>query len=173
MYATSDLACVIDRVERLGAELLLHAIGSPQTQPLRMMFEVCRLADWLRSPVEQVLRRAGVDRSSLRAFPIMLGTAREKALTLRLLALPTVVDTALAKALYLHVRAGGGPQRALRALPDPRYRRADAIESARARRPDHPRARTRAGPARDRRAGSDVAMLERPRPRYFPHMSPW
>ena len=31
-YATSDLACVIDRVERLGADLILYVVGAPQQQ---------------------------------------------------------------------------------------------------------------------------------------------
>ena len=31
-YATSDLACVLDRVERLGADLLLYVVGAPQAQ---------------------------------------------------------------------------------------------------------------------------------------------
>ena len=201
MYATSDLACVIDRVERLGADLLLYVVGSPQAQHLKMVFETCRLAGWLRPPVEavhvgfgsvlgedrkmlrsrsgdsvklvalldeaveradaaiaeknpgldpetrasvaravgigaakyadlstdrikdyvfdfdrmlafegntgpycqyaharvhQVLRRASVDRASLRTLPITLGTAQEKTLALRLLALPTAIDAALA-----------------------------------------------------------------------------
>ncbi|NBU95977.1 MAG: arginine--tRNA ligase, partial [Actinobacteria bacterium] len=31
-YATSDLTCVIDRVERLDADLLLYVVGAPQAQ---------------------------------------------------------------------------------------------------------------------------------------------
>jgi arginyl-tRNA synthetase len=54
MYATSDLACVLDRVERLGADLLLYVIGAPQSQHLQMVFEVARMAGWLRPPVEAV-----------------------------------------------------------------------------------------------------------------------
>ena len=41
-YATSDLACVIDRVERLDADLMLYVIGAPQPQHLQMVFAVCR-----------------------------------------------------------------------------------------------------------------------------------
>ncbi len=54
MYATSDLACVLDRVERLGADLLLYVIGAPQAQHLQMVFEVSRMAGWLQPPVEAV-----------------------------------------------------------------------------------------------------------------------
>jgi len=54
MYATSDLACVLDRVERLDADLLLYVIGAPQAQHLQMVFEVSKMAGWLRPPVEAV-----------------------------------------------------------------------------------------------------------------------
>ena len=54
MYATSDLACVVDRVERLGADLLLYVIGAPQAQHLQMVFEVARMAGWLCPPAEAV-----------------------------------------------------------------------------------------------------------------------
>ncbi len=47
MYATSDLACVLDRVERLSADLLLYVVGAPQAQHLQMVFEVARMAGWL------------------------------------------------------------------------------------------------------------------------------
>ena len=53
-YATSDLACVIDRVERLGADLLLYVVGAPQAQHLSMVFDVARMAGWLREPAEAV-----------------------------------------------------------------------------------------------------------------------
>ncbi|MFN3255680.1 MAG: arginine--tRNA ligase [Ilumatobacter sp.] len=54
MYATSDLACVVDRVERLGADLMLYVIGTPQSQHLQMVFAVCKMAGWLAEPVEAV-----------------------------------------------------------------------------------------------------------------------
>jgi arginyl-tRNA synthetase len=54
MYATSDLACVVDRVERVGADLLVYVIGAPQAQHLQMVFEVARMAGWLRPPAEAV-----------------------------------------------------------------------------------------------------------------------
>jgi len=54
MYATSDLACVVDRVERLGADLMLYVIGTPQAHHLQMVFEVCKMAGWLVEPTEAV-----------------------------------------------------------------------------------------------------------------------
>lgn len=53
-YATSDLACVIDRIERLKADLLLYVVGAPQAQHLSMVFDVARMAGWLAEPVEAV-----------------------------------------------------------------------------------------------------------------------
>lgn len=53
-YATSDLACIIDRVERLGADLLLYVVGAPQAQHLSMVFDVARMAGWLAEPREAV-----------------------------------------------------------------------------------------------------------------------
>jgi arginyl-tRNA synthetase len=53
-YATSDLACVIDRVERLGADLLLYVVGAPQQQHLSMVFAVAEQIGWLRPPAEAV-----------------------------------------------------------------------------------------------------------------------
>lgn len=53
-YATSDLACVLDRVERLDADLMLYVIGAPQQQHLQMVFAVAEMAGWLRPPTEAV-----------------------------------------------------------------------------------------------------------------------
>lgn len=46
-YATSDLACVIDRIERLNADLMLYVIGAPQQQHLEMVFAVAQMAGWM------------------------------------------------------------------------------------------------------------------------------
>jgi arginyl-tRNA synthetase len=46
-YATTDLAAVRDRVDRLGAELLVYVVGLPQAQHLEMVFATARLAGWL------------------------------------------------------------------------------------------------------------------------------
>ena len=53
-YATSDLACVIDRIERLNADLLLYVVGAPQAQHLSMVFDVAHMAGWLAEPNEAV-----------------------------------------------------------------------------------------------------------------------
>ena len=48
-YATSDLACVIDRVERLHATLLLYVIGTPQASTCRWCSRSPRWLGWLRA----------------------------------------------------------------------------------------------------------------------------
>ena len=53
-YATSDLACVIDRVERIDASLLIYVVGAPQAQHLQMISAVATQAGWLKSPREMV-----------------------------------------------------------------------------------------------------------------------
>jgi arginyl-tRNA synthetase len=49
-YATSDLACVIDRIERLEATVMLYVVGAPQAQHLAMIEAVASAAGWLRPP---------------------------------------------------------------------------------------------------------------------------
>lgn len=46
-YATSDLATVIDRVERLKVDEMVYVVGSPQAQHLEMVASVARKAGWL------------------------------------------------------------------------------------------------------------------------------
>ena len=53
-YATSDLACVIDRVERLHATLLVYVVGTPQSQHLAMVWKVAEMAGWLVPPARAV-----------------------------------------------------------------------------------------------------------------------
>jgi len=53
-YGTSDLACVIDRVERVKADLLLYVVGAPQAQHFAMVFKVAEMAGWLHPPIEAV-----------------------------------------------------------------------------------------------------------------------
>jgi arginyl-tRNA synthetase len=67
-YATSDLACVIDRVERLHASLLLYVVGNEQAQHLAMVFEVARMAGWLVPPARAVHVN----------FGLVLGTDRKR-----------------------------------------------------------------------------------------------
>lgn len=70
-YATSDLTCVIDRVERLDADLMLYVIGAPQQQHLQMVFAVSAMAGWLVPPTEAVHvafgNVLGADRKMLRS----------------------------------------------------------------------------------------------------------
>jgi arginyl-tRNA synthetase len=53
-YATTDLACVIDRVERLNASLMLYVVGAPQAQHLQMVEVVARDAGWLPENAQMV-----------------------------------------------------------------------------------------------------------------------
>jgi arginyl-tRNA synthetase len=53
-YSTSDLACVIDRLERVKADLLLYVVGAPQLQHFAMVFKVAEMAGWLKPPSEAV-----------------------------------------------------------------------------------------------------------------------
>jgi arginyl-tRNA synthetase len=53
-YATSDLACVVDRVERVKAETLLYVVGAPQAQHLAMVFAVSSMAGWLQPSAEAI-----------------------------------------------------------------------------------------------------------------------
>jgi arginyl-tRNA synthetase len=89
-YATSDLACVIDRVERLGADLILYVVDAGQQQHFQMVFEVARMAGWLAPPREAVHVAFGIvlgtDRKRLRSrsgepmkFVELLGEALERA----------------------------------------------------------------------------------------------
>lgn len=50
-YASTDLACVIDRVERLGGDRLVYVVGAPQAQHLQMVFAVATQAGWLPESV--------------------------------------------------------------------------------------------------------------------------
>ena len=53
-YGTSDLACVIDRVERVKGDLLLYVVGAPQAQHFAMVFKVAEMAGWLKPPTRAV-----------------------------------------------------------------------------------------------------------------------
>jgi arginyl-tRNA synthetase len=53
-YATTDLAALRDRVDRLGAQVLLYVVGLPQAQHLEMVFATARLAGWLPAGTEAV-----------------------------------------------------------------------------------------------------------------------
>ncbi|MEY4339325.1 MAG: arginyl-tRNA synthetase [Actinomycetota bacterium] len=53
-YATSDITCVLDRVERLQATLLVYCIGTPQSQHLQMVFKVAEMLGVLVAPARAV-----------------------------------------------------------------------------------------------------------------------
>ncbi len=53
-YATSDITCVLDRVERLHATLLVYCIGTPQSQHLQMVFKVSEMLGVLVPPARAV-----------------------------------------------------------------------------------------------------------------------
>ena len=53
-YATSDLACVVDRLERVKAEVLVYVVGAPQAHYFQMVFAVSAMAGWLQPPAEAV-----------------------------------------------------------------------------------------------------------------------
>ena len=53
-YATSDITCVIDRVERLHATLLLYCVGTPQSQHLQMVFKAAEMLGVLVPPARAV-----------------------------------------------------------------------------------------------------------------------
>ncbi|MGH9100032.1 MAG: arginine--tRNA ligase, partial [Acidimicrobiales bacterium] len=46
-YAATDLACIRDRVDELGARRMLYVVGAPQAQHLQMCFAVARMAGWI------------------------------------------------------------------------------------------------------------------------------
>ena len=46
-YSTTDLACIIDRVERLGCDGFLYVVGTPQKQHFEMVFQVAKKAGFM------------------------------------------------------------------------------------------------------------------------------
>ena len=46
-YSTSDLACIIDRVERLNCDRLLYVVGTPQKQHFEMVFKIAIMAGFM------------------------------------------------------------------------------------------------------------------------------
>ena len=53
-YSTSDLACIIDRVERLRCDGFLYVVGTPQKQHFEMVFQVAKKAGFM-SPNHQAV----------------------------------------------------------------------------------------------------------------------
>jgi arginyl-tRNA synthetase len=70
-YATSDLACVIDRVERVGADVMLYVVDAGQALHFQMVFEVSAMAGWIAPLTEAHHVQFGVvlgeDRRRLRS----------------------------------------------------------------------------------------------------------
>lgn len=89
-YAATDLACVRDRVDRVGAQLLLYVVGADQHQHLSMCFAVAKMAGWLPAGTEAV--HVG--------FGNMLGEDRKKFKTRAggVVKLVDVLDEAVARA---------------------------------------------------------------------------
>ncbi|MAS80491.1 MAG: arginine--tRNA ligase [Euryarchaeota archaeon] len=46
-YSTSDLACIIDRIDRLSCDRLLYVVGTPQKQHFEMVFQVATMAGFM------------------------------------------------------------------------------------------------------------------------------
>jgi arginyl-tRNA synthetase len=69
-YATTDLATIRYRVERLHADRLLYVIGAPQALHLRMVWGTARKAGWLPTGLDpvhvQIGNVLGADRKLLR-----------------------------------------------------------------------------------------------------------
>ncbi len=53
-YATSDVACVIDRIERLHGTLLVYVIGTPQSQHLQMVWKAAEMLGVLVPPARAI-----------------------------------------------------------------------------------------------------------------------
>ncbi len=67
-YPATDLACVRDRTERIGATRLIYVVGAEQSLHLRMVFAVSALAGYL--PEESAATHVG--------FGLVLGTDNKK-----------------------------------------------------------------------------------------------
>lgn len=53
-YATSDLACIINRVENIGGTEFLYVVGAEQSQHFDMVFQVARQANFMDDSVKSV-----------------------------------------------------------------------------------------------------------------------
>ncbi len=53
-YATTDMATIRDRVDRLGADRLVYVVGATQALHFQMVFAAARAAGWLPESVEVV-----------------------------------------------------------------------------------------------------------------------
>ncbi len=53
-YATSDLACIINRVENIGGTEFLYVVGAEQSQHFDMVFQVARQANFMDDSIKCV-----------------------------------------------------------------------------------------------------------------------
>ena len=53
-YATSDLACILDRIENVGSREFLYVVGAEQAQHFAMVFEVARKANLMDDGVKAI-----------------------------------------------------------------------------------------------------------------------
>ena len=53
-YATSDLACIINRVEKIGGTEFLYVVGAEQSQHFDMVFQVARQANFMDNSIKSV-----------------------------------------------------------------------------------------------------------------------
>ena len=53
-YATSDLACILDRIENVGSRDMLYIVGAEQAQHFAMVFEVARSAEFMDEGVNAI-----------------------------------------------------------------------------------------------------------------------
>ena len=53
-YATSDLACIINRVENVGGTEFLYVVGAEQSQHFDMVFQVARQANFMDDSIKSV-----------------------------------------------------------------------------------------------------------------------
>ncbi len=53
-YATSDLACIINRVENIGGTEFLYVVGAEQSQHFNMVFQVARQANFMDDSIKSV-----------------------------------------------------------------------------------------------------------------------
>ena len=53
-YATSDLACILDRIENVGSREFLYVVGAEQAQHFAMVFEVARNAGFMDEGVNAI-----------------------------------------------------------------------------------------------------------------------
>ena len=53
-YATTDLACILDRIENVGSRDFLYVVGAEQAQHFAMVFDVARNADFMDEEVNSI-----------------------------------------------------------------------------------------------------------------------